>query len=275
MDTWVLRSKVESIDNLPTIPPILKKLLQIIENPNLSLNDLGSFILSDPVLTSRVLKSVNSPVYGFPCRISTVSQALILLGLNVVRGLLLGVSVYDVMKNEIVGLWEHSLGCALTAGIIAKKKAPNYFEEVTVAALLHDIGKVILSLTFPQRYNNLMIETNSDGSFIFESEKKYFGVTHAGVGAWLAQKWSFPLGLVEVVEYHHKPHLSRNVPLQTSIVHVSDILVRAMGMGFPGDNFVPSPHPSAWEILYLTDGELREVLIEMEDAFPEAATIFT
>ncbi len=123
MDIQALRSQIERIDTLPTIPGVLRKLLVVIENPRISLNDVGSFISNDPVLTSRVLKVVNSPIYGFPGRISSVSQALILLGLNVVKGMLLGVSVFEAMQKTMVGLWEHSLGCAVTARIIAKKKA--------------------------------------------------------------------------------------------------------------------------------------------------------
>ena len=94
-----MRSQIESIDSLPTIPSILRKLLAVIERPKISINEIGSFIANDPVLTSRVLKVVNSPIYGFPGRISSLNQALILLGLNVVRGTPLGVSVFEAMQR--------------------------------------------------------------------------------------------------------------------------------------------------------------------------------
>ncbi|MBI5641350.1 MAG: HDOD domain-containing protein, partial [Nitrospirae bacterium] len=105
MDTLTLRSQIESVDTLPTIPNMLKNILRVIEDPKTSLTDIGSFISNDPVLTSRVLKVVNSPIYGFSGRISSVSQALLLLGLNVVRGMLFGVSVFEIMEKSMVGLW--------------------------------------------------------------------------------------------------------------------------------------------------------------------------
>ncbi|MBZ0155701.1 MAG: HDOD domain-containing protein [Alphaproteobacteria bacterium] len=270
MDIQVLRAQIEKIDTLPTIPTVLKKLLAVIENPKVSMNDISGFISNDPVLTSRVLKVVNSPIYGFPGRISSVSQALILLGLNVVRGMLLGVSVFEAMQKTMQGLWEHSLGCAVTARIIAIKKGVSEPEEVSIAALLHDIGKVVLGLKFPGEYKEIMTDAERRDLLIFEGEKDRFGITHADAGAWVAQKWNFPRGLIEVIEYHHKPHLSRGVPLQTAIVHLSDILVRARGFGFAGDNFVPPLHPSVWQTLRLSEGDIKEILMEAEESLEQA-----
>ncbi len=270
MDIQALRSQIERIDTLPTIPSVLRKLLGVIENPRISLNEIGSFISNDPVLTSRVLKVVNSPVYGFPGRISSVSQALILLGLNVVKGMLLGVSVFEAMQKTMVGLWEHSLGCAVTARIIAKKKELKEPEEVSVAALLHDIGKVVLGLKFPDEYKKIMSDAETKDIFIFDSEKNYFGINHADAGAWIAQKWNFPRSLVEVIEYHHKPHLSKNVAMQTAIVHLSDILIRAKGFGFAGDNSVPAINNAAWQMLNLSEADVKDILDEMEDSLSQA-----
>ncbi|GER94234.1 HDOD domain-containing protein [hot springs metagenome] len=267
IDAWKIRSQVEAIENLPTIPPVLKNLLNLIENPKISLSEIGNFIMKDPVLTTRILKVVNSPIYGFPGRVSTISQALILLGLNTVKGVLLGVSVFEVMKKVMSGLWEHSVGCAVTSRIISQKKAPGYLEEVSVAALLHDIGKVVMGLKFSNEYRRVLKEAETKDIFIFESERKYFSVDHAMVGAWLTDKWKFPRSLIEVIEYHHKPHLSRNVPVQTAIVHLSDILVRAYGFGFAGDNFVPAINPTVFEMLNLTEEDIKDILYEIGESF--------
>ena len=99
MDYKTLRREIEDIDTLPTLPSILNKLLKVIENPRVSLKEIGNFISNDPVLTTRILRAVNSPIYGFPGRIATINQSLVLLGLNVVRGLLLGVSVAGIGRS--------------------------------------------------------------------------------------------------------------------------------------------------------------------------------
>lgn len=270
MDIQNLRGQIERVDTLPTMPSVLKRLLKVIENPKVSLNEIGNFISSDPVLTTRVLKVVNSPIYGFPGRISSVSQALILLGLNVVRGMLLGVSVFEVMEKAMVGLWEHSMGSAVTARIIAQKKGLSEPEEISVAALLHDIGKVVLSLKFPEEYKDIMTNAEKNGLSISEAEKNYFGITHAEAGAWIAQKWNFPRSLVEVIEYHYKPHLSKSIPIQTAIVHLSDVLIQARGFGFSGNHFVPAVNSTAWQALNLSESDLKEIIKEMEEILEQA-----
>jgi len=174
----------------------------------------------------------------------------------------------------MVGLWEHSFGCGVVARLIAKKKGLKEPDEVSVAALLHDIGKVVIILQFPSEYEQAMKEAEAQGITILEAEKTLFDVTHANAGTWMTQKWSFPRNLVETIEYHHKPHLSKNVPLETAIVHVSDIIVRARAFGFAGDYSVPAINPAAWEKLDLSETDLKDVLAEMEEAIDGAGEMF-
>ena len=162
------------------------------------------------------------------------------------------------------------MGCAITARLIAKHKGLSEPEEVSVAALLHDIGKVVLSMKFPEDYEKVLAEAEGRAIPVLEAEKSHFTITHADAGGWIARKWNFPNNLVEVIEYHHKPHLSKRVTVQTAIVHLSDILVRAKGFGFAGDGLVPAVNPSAWQLLELPEEELREILKELEDSLGQA-----
>jgi putative nucleotidyltransferase with HDIG domain len=270
----LVKVQVERLDTVPTIPTVVRKLLGMFEDPTVSLAEIAHFIAQDPVLAAKILKVVNSPIYGFPGRISSITQALLLLGLSVARGLLLGVSVLEVMQRSIAGLWEHSVGCAIIAKIIARKKGVKDPEEVSVAGLLHDIGKVFLSLKFPDLYGQVMAEASTRTILIADAEKESFGVTHAEVEAWVGQKWNFPLSLVEQMTYHHKPALSKHYRLPTAIVHFSDILIRGRGFGFAGDKLVPCVDESAWRLLDLSDADIRETLIEMEDLLEQAEGLF-
>ncbi len=266
MTTKSLRRKVENIDSLPTIPSTLKQISKIIGDPSISLKKIGEFISNDPALTTKVLKMVNSAFYGFPGRISSVSHATVLLGSNVIRGLIVGVSVFEVMQKAMLGLWQHSLGCAVTSRIMAKRKGLKNYDDVYVAGLLHDIGKVILILEFSKEYKKAMNEAEIKDITIFEAERDHFVTNHAYIGSWLAEKWLFPRNLIEVIKYHHNPRLSKNAPIETAIVHLADILIRAMGVGFAGDSFVPAVDPIAFEALNLSKMDLKEILKEMEDS---------
>lgn len=273
MNVQQIRHQIEQLESLPTVPVVAQKLLAVVDSPTMSMNEIGNLISMDQSLTVRLLKMVNSPIYGFPGRISSVSQALILLGLNVVKGMVLGVSVFEIMEKTMGGLWEHSLCTAVAARTIAKMKGLNEPEEVMVSALIHDLGKVALKLKFPEKYNSALLLSKEDGMFIKESEEKVFELNHAEAGSWLAAKWNFPKALLEPIGYHHKPSLAKNAPLQTGIIHMADIIVRARGAGFAGDDFVPAVDPKVWEMLSMTEAEIKSVLAVIDDTRQEAESI--
>ena len=124
-----MRAKVEAINALPTVPSNLRKISVMLEKPRLTMDEIARFVANDPALTTKVLRMVNSAAYGFPGRISSVSHAIMLLGLNVIRGLLLGISVFDLMQKNMAGLWEHSCACAVAARCIAQQKKMKEPEE--------------------------------------------------------------------------------------------------------------------------------------------------
>jgi putative nucleotidyltransferase with HDIG domain len=273
MDLKTLRSRIETVRTLATIPSVASRLMELVADPAVSLTEISGFVSNDPTLATKVLRMVNSPVYGFPGRISSVNQAVFLLGVNAVKGLLYGVTVFDLMQKTMIGLWEHSLGCAIISRLVAKKKGLKEPEETSIRGLLHDIGKVILVLQFPEEYGTIMSEAEAREVSIYEVENEYFSTSHATVGAWVADQWSFPKVLTDVIAYHHKPHLSKLAPMETAIVHFSDVLLRGRGFGFAGDYAVPPVHPSAWKLVDLSDSDIREILKEAEELLAEVADI--
>jgi len=264
-----IRKEIEELGSLPTIPPVVTKLLRIIDSEDVSLKQIGDFISRDQVLSMRVLKMINSPIYGFPGRISSVSQALMLIGLGAVKGMLLGVSIFDMMQKTMVGLWEHSIGTATAARKIAERAGLKEVEDASVAGLIHDIGKVALGARYPERYAEAIRRAEDAGTYMLEAEKDIFGVTHAQAGSWLAQKWNFPANLVEAIGYHHKPRLAKESPLIAATVHLADTVVKMMAFGFSGDPYVHVLDRDAWERLGLDMEDVRAVLSEMEEALAQ------
>ena len=262
----ISRSKIENVSALPTVPGSLKRISSIIEKPSVTLDQIGQFISNDPALATKILKMVNSAVYGFPGRISSIPHAVMLLGLNVVKGLLLGISVFEIMEKMMAGLWVHSVGCAIAAREIANKLNIKDPEEISVAALLHDIGKVIMILEYQKEYEETIKEASTAECLIYDAEKTFFTEPHTTVGMWLAGKWSFPRNLVEVIAYHHTPQMSRLAVKETAIVHLADILVRARGIGFAGDHFVPLLNAAAFDALGLSNNDIRDVLLRIEES---------
>lgn len=275
MNAQEVIERIDKIENLPTIPAILRKILGIIEDPKVSLQKISEFVSSDPTLTARILKMVNSPVYGFPGRISSVNHAMVILGLNAVKGLLIGVSVFEVMKKNMVGLWEHSLSSAIYARVIANRKEIPSPEEISVAALLHDIGKVILLIAFKEDYFKILDMIKTREVYLFELEREYFGITHAEVGGIVGKKWNFPAKLVEPIMNHHRPQLSKNFEIETAIVHLSNILALARGVGYSGDVFVNQVNPKSWSLLELSFEDIKDIFREVEEPLSSSQEVFS
>ncbi len=266
IESKILRHRIENIGSLPTVPDTLRKLSRIMEKPNVSLTEVASFVQSDPALTFRILKMVNSAVYGFPGRIASVSHAIMLLGLNVVKGLLLGVSVFELMQKAMTGLYEHSMGCAAAARIIAQKKGLREPEEAYVAGLIHDIGKVVMALEFTKAYEGALAFAETEHIAIMQAEKRFFADNHAALGGALSEKWRFPKKLTEAILYHHQPRSAVLFPLETAIVHLADILTKARGLGFSGDQIVPIVDDTAFDRLELSEEDIIDVFRELEES---------
>lgn len=262
---------MEAFKNVPTLPGIFEKITLLIDSPSTTAEDVAKIISSDQALSAKVLRVVNSVFYGFPGRISNLTHALIILGFDVVKGLVLSTSVFDMMlARGFHGLWEHSLGCAVTAGVIARKTNDPHPEEVSIAALLHDIGKVILKIEISEK-SSLIDQTALEKQIsTYEAEEEILGFNHATVGKWLCKEWHLPNQLADPIIYHHRPRLSRFAQKATAIVHVANVLVRGIGFGFPGDNLVPKIDPVAWKALDISDSLLEEIIREMDEKLEDA-----
>lgn len=140
------KGRILAVRDLPTLPKVLEEVSKLVERPDSTTEQVAKLISMDQVLSAKVLKMVNSPVYGFPGRISSIGHALVLLGFNVLRSIIVSTSVFEVMTENMVGLWEHSLGCAMACGSVARMLKLKDAEEYAVAGLLHDLGKVVATV---------------------------------------------------------------------------------------------------------------------------------
>jgi len=262
-----LRARVEQTTNIATVPHIVAKLGAMVNSPSASTVDIAEEVGKDQVLSAKVLKLVNSGFCGFRKPIATIRHALVLLGLDVVRTLVLSASIIDVfaeMTRSLEGLWEHSLGTARAShGIAAHLQMPNP-EELAVAGLLHDIGKLIIAECFPEQTIDIRRVVAERDCLQIEAERDVLGVTHQEVGMWLLKKWQIPAQLVYPVAYHNNFHPRRDFADRTAVVHLADILCRAKGIGYPGDRRIPSIHPEAWALLDLSMRDVDRICLQLD-----------
>jgi len=260
-----IRHKIKNIKSLPTLPAVAQKITKMAEDEKTSAASLGDIISTDQALSGRVLRLVNSPFYGFPGRVSSISNAIVLLGFNVVKSLIVSVSVFELMEKGFIGLWEHSLGAAIAARIISQKTGKCEPEEVSVAALLHDIGKIIISIQMAESYTDIKNLVIKNEIIFYEAEKEVLGITHDEMGSWLAESWNLPNALIEPIQFHHEPARATQAKEATYIVHLADFLIRSVGYGSGGDPWLPPLNKKVTEVLELTSEDIKSIVTELSD----------
>lgn len=264
-----LKVLARKIQSLPTLPRVVEKLMTMVESPDVSPKDVGKLISSDQVLGARVLRLVNSPFYGFPGRISSISHAIILLGFNVIKGVVLSASVFDLMERSMVGLWEHSLGCAIAAGAISRKLGLAEPEEISTAALLHDIGKVLVRVSLTADYDRIMEVVNTKRVSFREAELEVLNVDHAEIGQWLSREWNLPEKLSVPIVCHHDPDGAVTFRDRVAVVHIADAVVRACGVGNGGDPWVGQISHKAWDSIGMEGVDLEKLMKRIMEELEE------
>ncbi len=264
-----IKRKLRQLQSLPTLPPVVSRLTKLIGDENTTALQIAEVIEKDQVLTSKVLKMVNSAFYGFPKRISTVSSAIVLLGFNVIRTLVLTVSIFEMMQSEDLGLWEHSLGVAAASGILAQHLELKNQEEVATAGLLHDLGKVVIRAEFPHFYKEILRLVEQEKLSFLEAEKQILDMYHGEIGEFLVRRWNLPERLVEPIAFHHEVEKARKYKKETAIIHLADIIIRALGYGNGGDPWVPGLQDKAWRWLGLDRKDLEELLPLLDERLLE------
>ncbi len=278
MNLAEFKSRVENIRELATLPSIITELMELLDDPNVSLRRLGSIVEGDPALTVKVLRVANSPFYGIRGRIHTIQQAVALLGLTEFNNLLVSISLFSKLFNEksktlpqLSAFWDHSITCALLSrSLVARLFIPTGGREFT-AGLLHDIGKLILLEHFPSLAVTVHMKMFNEHYSDLDAEQMILGVTHAEVGGWIAEKWRLPVSYVEVIKFHHQPSLAQ---LNKSLVAITQIanIISKQHDPTNQDNLKdqqPIAETEAWQILKtenisLQHLDLDQILSEIE-----------
>ncbi len=273
---------IGKVHNLPTPPVVFEQVSRVINDPNTSAYDVARIISEDPALTAKILKLTNSSFYGIPRTVTNVMQAIVILGLEVVKSLVISASVFEMFSKKhkfdtqfIEQFWRHSLAAAFMARIIGRKgELPQVAEaEMSFSAgLLHDIGKLVIASELAESHQAIraILETNREIS-VYEAEERVLGFSHAEIGAYLANKWNLPKRLCEAIGNHHSAEAVGSQK-QTALIHLSNHLGHRMEeQGNLPRNTSPF-FDSAWGMLDLSPGHEAGLLGLLQDDYLKAET---
>ncbi len=272
----ILDEKLRTIASLPTLPTVVERLIRLLQDPQVSAEEIGKAISSDQALASKVLKLVNSAFYGFPGRIGTITHAVVILGFSTVKNIILTSTIFDFFRRpgtkhsafDMEKFWFHSLACGAASLSLAKHSGYADKEECFIGGLIHDIGKVVLYQYLPGEFCAVADHARSKDVLFLDAENTLLGITHQDIGALLAERWNLPIDLREVIRYHHQPSLCSPM---TAIVHAADIMVRAMDYGNGGDEKIPLMSDEVWKSLGLRATTLKPILASIDDEVQRAS----
>jgi len=223
--------KYRALRRLPAFPAVATKLMRVLSHEDAEIKQIVDLIRADTALASELLRIVNSPVYGFPSRISSIQNAVTLLGLQTVKTFALTVSMKGFLRTALRldllrRLWRHSLATALLCEEVSAVCSPTKDDRAYTAGLLHNIGSLGLFVAHPQTYGTLLVEAGANG--LLGSERKSFGLDHCEAGAWLVQMWGLPQDLQNIVLTHHEPPGEGTFEL-IDVIRISVLLTDALG----------------------------------------------
>jgi HD-like signal output (HDOD) protein len=256
-------------------PTIFLLINEAMNNPRSSVMDIAGIISGDQGLTVRLLRMANSPLYGFPSRIETITQAVTILGIQQINDLVLATTIMKFFEKipedlvEITSFWQHSIACGLSARVLATYRREANVERFFVAGTLHDIGRLIIFTKIPEQSLELLAWSKKQGELVYNVERELMGFDHADVGGALLQAWKLPLSIKEMVGFHHKPESAIHFPVETAVIHVSDIIAHAMQLGSSGERFVPPLSEKAWEGIGLSPSILSSAMNMIDLQFNE------
>ena len=261
---------------LSSLPEIYQQILDAISKPSSSAYDIEQVIGRDTNLTARLLKIVNSAFYGYPSRIDTLSRAVNIVGTIQLSTLAIGVNVIQMFRKippDVINMkrfWKHSILCGILARVLAGYKNIQNTERLFVAGLLHDIGRLVLYNHKPREALYALTKARKSDRLLYLTECELFTLDHALIGGLLLSKWQMPMSLEDMVHHHHDPRRAKNI-LESSIIHLADLLANAMGIGTSGERLIPALDTQAWAQFGLSPNILP---LAMEQAERQLEDVF-
>ena len=257
---------------LSSLPEIFIRVSELLDDENSSSVQIGQVVETDPSLTSRILKMVNSAYYGFQNNVASISQAISILGRDRIRQILLGAvlgGVFGNMKNKVFFMedyWHHSVKTAILSRLLCKQSnISDEAESLFTAGLLHEIGRLILVQKMPELSMEVQQAVETQGEDIYQAEQRIFGYTHCEVGAAFITHWGLPDMLAEITRNHNTPNKAEQYVEEVKIVNLAKNI-----------SFLISPISQIeveyvledienWQDIGLSEQQITEICIEADE----------
>jgi putative nucleotidyltransferase with HDIG domain len=270
-----LDNYINEIKTLPPAPRVLSQLLVLLNEEEAHAGQIVELIAFDPALTAKVLQRCNNAAAGLGGSVSDLNEAVTQVGFNAIYRLVAMVTGETLLGSEQKGygiaageLWEHSVMAAVAARVMASKLGGEENLAFT-AALLHDIGKLVLGVFLEGSEQPVLRQTGPSGLSFLEAEKAVLGVEHAEIGGRVLEEWNFPENLVSAVRHHHNPAQARPHEQLAAYVHLGNIIAYCLGQAQKYESFAARTQAEALQILEISPKEMDTLVLETDTALKQ------
>ncbi len=277
MNKLTMNDAVKTIRSLPPLPEIVTDLLSSMGKENIDIDTLAEKLARDQALVATTLRLANSSFYGMSHRVTSIREAFAILGLKSMRTLITAASVTNGfiggqdLAGEIEKNWRHSIAVAVCTKALARQLHQDQ-ELAFTAGLLHDIGRLVLAIYFPEQHQAVLTHRTTHDCTAFQAEQAVLGIDHAMVGQALVEYWKLPPDIQLAIGSHHTPDQSKQSAL-VSLVHVADAIVHALDLALDEEELVPLISTAAWNKLGIGQKTVLQVFEETEQQFEEMCQI--
>lgn len=277
MNTIVPGEILRSIRNLPSLPTVVMELLASLDQEDVNIDALALKIAQDQALTAKTLRLANSSFYGMANQVTTIQEAIAILGFRTVRSVTTTAAMIGAFAGStrtgfnVTPFWRHAIAAAVCARELATHLSLNP-EHAYIAGLLHDIGRLVLVTSFQPNYAATMAYRVQHDCHLLDAEHAVLGVDHALVGHVLTQHWKFPEAMQQAVACHHAPLVQSMQPLSLVIL-AADAIAHALDLSKDMDDLVPPVPTGLWKQLGLDEKALLKVFQNAEKQFEGASLI--
>ncbi len=272
---------LRSLKNLPPFPMVAQRALLLINKPEVSIQELVEVVKFDPGVTANILRIANSAYFGLQREIHSLQQALLLLGTQELLKIIIASGATRLFANPAPGyfsqgqgLWRHSVGCALMADLLARELSLEERPMCFTAGLLHDIGKIVLSLFVDQKFMEIMSLVEARGISFHQAEKAVLGVDHAEIGGEMARVWDFPDRLRGVILHHHLGRPEAFDDDLVLLIYLADLLVLMFGQDSGEEGLAYTGHPEVLNHFQLRERDLERILLHFGSVWNDAQVLF-
>lgn len=266
------------VDRLPPMPAVVQQVLSLLQDPDFSFSELLDTVRLDPGITAHVINICNSPYYGLKQKVSSLQQAMLLLGSQQLMEIILSGKVVGHFKKGQRGyrltrgeLWKHCMASALLAQTLGERLKFPDLPTLFTAALMHDVGKLVLSEYVDKDFAQIEQMVAAGQSFA-EAERQVLGLDHAILGGAVARKWNFPENIVAAIAFHHNPEAAapQYRPL-ANLVTLANLLCVSLGVGTGADGLASAVNPRLLQDVGLRSRDLDMLLLDLKDILDDAA----